>query len=203
MASTDSTPLPRNVKTLLGFQFGRLTVMAFAGLNKQGSATWLCQCTCGNTKVISGNNLKKGDIKSCRCLQKELARIRHTTHGMLHTQVYKKWRSMIQRCYNQNNIGYKNYGGRGIIVCERWRNSFVHFLEDIGEPPTTAHTIERLDNNGPYSAENCCWATNDVQQRNTRATHFLTLHGQTMTLTDWSRVIGIHPITLCARLRRG
>jgi hypothetical protein len=109
---------------------------------------------------------------------------------------------MIQRCSNPHRLDYARYGGRGITVCDEWRASFRSFLTDMGEPPPR-HSLDRTDNNGPYSKENCAWAPDKAQQRNRRSNRALAFHGKTQTLAEWSEELGIPYFTLHARLRRG
>ncbi len=119
------------------------------------------------------------------------------------TREYKIRRDMIQRCTNPKDTGYRRYGGRGITVCERWLASFQNFLDDMGSCPSPKHTIERIDNNGPYSPENCRWATWVEQCNNKRTNRFLTHDGETMTIVEWSRRTGINESTLYSRAERG
>lgn len=147
---------------LTGKRFGRLFVIKKAGKNKSKSILWECLCDCGNTKIVIGSNLRSGDTKSCGCLFKESL----TTHGMIGTPVYKTWEMMIQRCYNANYDSYKFYGGRGIIVCDKWLK-FGRFFEDMGERPDGL-SIDRVDNEKGYFKDNCIWATQTQQIRNRR-----------------------------------
>lgn len=124
-------------------------------------------------------------------------------HGGFGTPEYWCWAKMIQRCTNPRVIGYAYWGGRGITVCERWRQSFAAFRDDMGMRPAPGYSIDRIDNNGNYEPANCRWASRLVQNRNTRWTKFYTWRDRTMTLTDWSKVIGISYSTLEMRLLRG
>jgi hypothetical protein len=110
---------------------------------------------------------------------------------------------MITRCYNERHPSFKNHGGRGISVCDRWRESFEKFFADMGEPPTRHHSLDRINNDGNYEPSNCRWATVDVQRRNSRQARMLTHNGETMCVKDWAERIGVAPSTLCERLRRG
>ncbi len=118
------------------------------------------------------------------------------------TRVYKIWEAMKRRCQNINSTAYKDYGGRGIYVCERWQD-FQGFYRDMGEPPTQKHTLERIDNNGSYTPENCRWATAQEQSLNKRNNILITMDGRTMSLSQWARYLGIKRQTLRARLNRG
>ena len=121
--------------------------------------------------------------------------------GLSGTNHYRRWQSMLNRCRNKKTIGYKNYGGRGIKVCERW-SIYTNFLSDMGYPPTNKHSLERINNNGDYELDNCMWATRFEQQRNTRRTRFISLNGITKTLKEWAAEIGIDQASLRERLEK-
>jgi hypothetical protein len=124
-------------------------------------------------------------------------------HGMERTPEYKSWQHMLDRCHNSANKRFADYGGRGIIVCERWRHSFINFYKDMGPKPSRGHSIDRVDNDGPYSPNNCRWATNDGQARNTRRNRWLTYQGETLCAADWARRMKMPHPTLHARLKAG
>ncbi|HAM41644.1 MAG TPA: hypothetical protein DCP69_09995 [Candidatus Omnitrophica bacterium] len=124
------------------------------------------------------------------------------THGMCTTQEYKNWFSMKSRCTNQRNYAYRYYGGRGITVCDEWM-TFEPFLRDMGRRPSPQHSLDRIDNDGPYCRENCRWATRTEQMHNTRSNRWFELNGQRMVLQDWARQIGASYATLYTRLARG
>lgn len=183
---------------LINKRFGKLLVKEFAFV-KNGTTYWKCLCDCGNFSIKRRNNLQSGRTKSCGCFHKT----RHIKHGMYKTPEYRVWAGMIQRCHNPNNPEYKNYGKRGIRVCERWRNSFIDFFQDIGKRPTTKHTIERIKNHQNYTPENCLWKTMKHQNRNRRDNVVITFSNKTQCLMDWSLELNIKYETLRARLRRG
>lgn len=126
-----------------------------------------------------------------------------TTHGKSRTKVYRAWQQMKQRCFNKKNKGFGHYGGRGVIVCARWRDSFENFYKDMGEPPTKNHSIDRINNDGNYEPNNCRWATIKQQNQNQTKTIYLTYKGKTKTISEWSREIGISIQTMHSRRRLG
>lgn len=153
-------------------RFGRLVVVSRAE-NKSGHPAWNCLCDCGQEKVCLGINLKRGKSKSCGCLRSEITSARSLKHGNRKgknntSREYETWCSMIGRCETESNTSFHNYGARGISVCNRWRDSFELFLEDMGERPTSKHSLDRIDVNGNYEPSNCRWVTKEVQMRNRR-----------------------------------
>ena len=183
--------------------FHRLTVKQRLGLDASGKNTmYLCTCECGTEVSVSRTNLRKEKTKSCGCMNREISRDRHLKHGMCRTRIYTIWTNMVQRCTNPKSAEFKNYGARGITVCERWKD-FQNFYEDMGDPPTEDHTIERRDVNGSYELDNCEWIPSAFQNFNTRRNVRVTHDGRTQTVTEWAREYGLNPSTLRVRLRRG
>lgn len=183
--------------------FGRLTVLRAD--SARGSKYYWCRCACGNEKSVRRDHLLKGRVRSCGCLNSELTRARvvnlqraNTKHGKCKTRAYNVWSSMRERCSNPNHNAYHRYGKRGIVVCERW-SKFENFLADMGDPPIS-YTLERIDNDGPYSPDNCKWATRMEQGNNREINRRITLDGVTHTVAEWSRISGISYKTLSNRV---
>lgn len=154
---------------LSGRVFGKLTVIEYCGNDKWRVSKWLCLCDCGKKIILTSNHLKSGSTKSCGCLRKEKTKLRFTKHNYKNTTIYNTWINMKQRCYNNNCPDYKNYGGRGIKVCDRWLK-FENFYADVGDPPKGL-TLDRPNNDGNYQTDNWRWATRKEQARNTRRNH--------------------------------
>lgn len=186
-----------------GHRFGRLLVVGFD--RKVGTHRhWIVQCDCGRAKSVRQASLVSGLTTSCGCLQKERAADigrKSARHGKFGTPIYAVWSSMIARCSNPSADSYKNYGGRGISVCERWR-VFKNFLADMGDRPT-GMSLDRIDVNGNYEPGNCRWATQKEQMNNTTKNRRLTLNGRTMNVTEWAETLGINRKTLETRVARG
>tara|TARA_R110000868_G_scaffold13848_3_gene64357 strand:- start:8415 stop:8933 length:519 start_codon:yes stop_codon:yes gene_type:complete len=157
---------------LTGIRFGRLLAISLAGRDNGNQCYWNCICDCGNNIKTRATCLRSGDTQSCGCLRNERIRKALNKHGesssIKKTTEYISWFGMKQRCYNTNFRQYKDYGGRGIKVCERWKESFVNFLEDMGRKPSPQHSLDRINNDGNYEPSNCRWATRSEQQNNKR-----------------------------------
>lgn len=168
--SCGSHPKGRSIRNLQGQRFGRLTVVSMAGVSSRKTALWLCVCDCGKNVVIPGVRLTNGQTTSCKCLQLEMFARLTTRHGQARrsgcTGAYRSWTDMIKRSTNPNTEFWKNYGGRGITVCEKWWR-FEGFFEDMGPRPPNL-SLDRKNVNGNYEKSNCRWANSIVQGQNQR-----------------------------------
>lgn len=185
---------------LTGKHFGRLIVIERAE-NAGRHPKWKCVCECGREAVIYGSNLRQGYTKSCGCLHSEKTVEAHTTHGKARSPEYITWRNMIDRCSNRNRREFKDYGGRGIAVCERW-TVFENFFEDMGSKPEGL-SLDRIDVNSGYSKENCRWATAKEQARNTTKNRIIEFNGLSRPLAEHCELLGLNYRTVHQRLKRG
>ncbi len=160
------------------------------------------RCTCGNTTVVRIDHVNKNTVRSCGCLQKEIVSGRFKTHGFSGTKEHAIWKSIIQRCINPRNASYKNYGQKGITICEEWRNSFEAFFRDMGTKPEKM-SIDRIDNTRSYSKDNCKWSTNKEQQNNKSSNRILILNGRSQNLQEWANELGMNHKMLRRRVRLG
>jgi hypothetical protein len=203
-AMSESIVLPTHprFKNLTGLSFGRWTVVAYRGRHKSRPTSWLCRCECGTERiVISSSLVAVSGTQSCGCFQKEQLASRMLTHGYSSAAEHMAWASLKDRCHNEKSSSYDGYGGRGISVCDRWRDSFENFLADMGERPSKEHSIDRKDNDGNYEPDNCRWATKKEQGRNRRSNRILTFNNKTQTLIEWSEELGISSAVIRQRIK--
>jgi len=210
----------------IGEKFGRLKIIDEYKADGSNYRTVVCVCDCGNTKKLSKYKVTSGETKSCGCLAKEsareaLAKTRKDmvlssesrsrmggsgrfkpVHGMRNTSIYAVWSSMISRCKLPSCPSHKSHGGRGIKVCSRW-GKFENFYLDMGDKPAPNYSIDRIDNDGDYTPENCRWATAKEQQNNKRNSVFFEFNGKSMTIAQWSDSTGIRSDTLAKRIKNG
>lgn len=198
----------RLFEDLTGQDFTRLTVIK--PVKVDGKTRWECRCCCGNVTIASKNDLKRGNVKSCGCLKKERLTKNKilSKNRLVSEQEERRLRSifngMIQRCENKNRKAYKDYGGRGIKVCDEWRNSFASFCEwSISNGYADDLSIDRIDGNGDYSPQNCRWATSIQQNNNRKDNKNICFGGETHTLSEWSRLTNIGKETIKYRLDSG
>lgn len=168
--------------------------------HKKDRIYWLCVCDCGNLKEVNGHDLKCGKIKSCGCLYKTS----HTIHGKSHTAIYRAWQSMKSRCYNINNPCYKRYGGRGISMCDKWKNDFKAFYDwAISNVYKKGLQIDRIDVNGNYEPDNCRWVTPKKNSNNKRNNLYITIDDIQKTLYEWCDFYNLNYQTVWRRIHRG
>lgn len=186
---------------IAGGRFGRLTALRRDG-HINGSIAWKCLCECGNGHRVKANYLVSGHTASCGCLARERAAASRRSHGMSCSTEYKSWSHMHQRCSNPNCVSFKDYGSRGIKVCERWDN-FELFLTDMGRKPTRSHTIDRINGSLGYHPDNCRWATSVQQASNRRSNRLITFNGETACQAEWCRRRGFKSQVISNRIDRG
>lgn len=180
--------------------YGRLTIVGEEGRTRDKHK---CVCLCGNVVYVALNALKSGNTKSCGCLRKEMVSARFKKHGMVNTPEYTSWQLMKDRCYNPSNKTFKYYGGAGVKVCKRWRNSFQNFLFDMGMKPSLSHSIDRINGAKIYSVKNCRWASKTEQARNRGNTLKVTFRNELRPLAEWCDILGLPYVKTYKRIWRG
>lgn len=193
---------------LIGQTFGRLKVIRKTSERRSGCVLWLCKCHCGNYVKVTTNDLRNNHTKSCGCYKRErtieVNSKYHISDKLLQHRLYVVWYKIKERCYNKNEKSYKYYGGRGIKMCDEWRNDFKSFFNwAVNNGYAKGLTIDRIDNNGIYCPENCRWATYIQQQNNRRSCHYVTIGNETKSLSDWCRVYSTSERLVNSRVQRG
>lgn len=188
-----------------GQRYGNLVITKlhsrYARANGSSYYTWECLCDCGKTTIAITDNLVRGKTKSCGCQgSRNTIGVRTLTHGLSNTREYSVWGSMKKRCFNPNATHYKDYGGRGITVCDRWKDSFENFLKDMGKCPD-GMTLDRIDNNGNYDPSNCRWTTQLVQARNSRHNRRFIVNGAVNTVSQLVKVLNTPRETIRRKLK--
>ncbi|MEK5334405.1 hypothetical protein [Lysinibacillus sp. FSL W8-0992] len=190
-------------KDLSGSTFKRLTVIKLydtvTSKNGNRSTRWLCKCSCGKEKVIFRTNLTSGQSTSCGCYQKEIV----STHNLTNHRLYSIWLEMKKRCFDKNRKSYKNYGGRGITICDEWKVFYNFYNWSINNGYLDSLTIDRIDNDGNYEPKNCRWTTRLVQNNNTRKNVFVDVGGERKTLSQLAREYDLSPNTIKYRMNNG
>lgn len=189
---------------LVGQKFGRLTVTNRAENDKKGNTRWLCSCSCGKQGIVCGYHLKSGAIKSCGCIKKEMLSNRENAHHKAGTRLYRIWAGIKERCFNSNHKNYNRYKGRGITMCNEWKDNFMSFYNwAVNNGYKQGLTIERINNDGNYEPSNCRWATRWEQANNTSHNHFIVYNGEKHTVSQWSKKTGIKYSVLRGRILDG
>lgn len=196
----------RKHQELIGKKFNRITILDI--WQNPEKKYYMCRyhCVCGNVKETRLTNVKNGYLKSCGCLKyiHSIPSEENDAVGKIKHPLHPAWASMMSRCYHKSSTAYYLYGGRGIKVCDEWRNfwNFVKWSDSIGGRPD-GYTLDRIDVDGDYCPENCRWASDEVQQNNKRTNHYLTYNGETLTLSQWSRKLGLSRYAIQYRFMQG
>lgn len=185
---------------ITGKKFGRLTALYENG-RRGKNILWRCKCKCGNEIDAISYNLKNGHTQSCGCLAKEIQSKTHSIHNGSKTRLFGIWQHILNRCYNGNVKGYANYGGRGIVVCDEWKESFANFKNWAYQNGYNENlSIDRIDVNGNYEPSNCRWANAKTQANNKRNNRVVEYNGVAKTISEWADELGLKPSTIKARL---
>jgi len=198
--------MARQLLPFIGIRSGKLLVTKDLGTRKEKAYKRfvLCQCDCGNTCEVWLINVRNGHTTSCGCSKRAWQKSGQTIHGLCRTPEHGIWSGIRDRCYNPNNGAYHNYGGRGIGMCDRWRNSFENFIADVGWRPTPEHSADRFPNNdGNYEPNNFRWATQREQALNRRTNVHYEYDGVVKTQCEWAEYFGVKRYIISNHLRRG
>lgn len=185
---------------VIGKKFGKLLVIDFA--YKKGHTFYKCKCECGNIKIVSFQHLKTGHTQSCGCLKKEIGKLNYK-HGMEKSRLYHIWQGIKRRCLNKKEDKYDKYGGRGIKICEEWKNNSSNFINwALNNGYKDNLTIDRIDVNGDYEPLNCRWVTMKEQSINRRNTVKITYNNQTLSLVEWCNILNLNYKKIYLRIYR-
>jgi hypothetical protein len=188
---------------LAGETFGLWTVLHRDSTNTRNEhPKWICACQCGTWRSISGSDLRSGKSTNCGCKKATNLGDRSRTHGKSRTKIYIAWCGIINRCYDPKSDFFYRYGGRGIKMCDRWRNSFEAFLADMGEPPTAKHSIDRIDNDGNYEPSNCRWQAPQKQMSNQTRTIRVIVNGEETSLMNACKLKGLDYLNIYRRMKK-
>lgn len=193
---------PRQKRVFSGQRFNRWTVIKTDSKRQRQHSLSECVCICGTVRNVRTDQLLSGHSKSCGCWKKESAKRRTTKHGLCNTLAYNSWTAMMERCYNENHVSYRAYGGRGISVDSRW-HSVENFYADMGERPSKKFSLERLNINGDYCKSNCKWGTSEEQNNNRRNTLYISFKGKTAPLVLLAKAFNMPSELVRDRLRYG
>lgn len=174
---------------MIGKKFGQLTILEELPERKRREKVYKCQCECGAITYVIGSSLRNGNTKSCGCLSKLN---HHRTHDKTNTRLYRIYNNMKERCYNKQYQQYKDWGARGITICDEWLNDFMLFYDwAISNGYNDNLSIDRVDNSKGYSPDNCRWVTSKEQNRNKRSNIYLTYNGQTKLMVKWAEELAV------------
>ena len=191
-----------DINSLIGQRFGRLVLVSEVPQKRKWIRRALCVCDCGIFTEAEIYHLKGGKIRSCGCLRDDTVRAVSTTHGMTNTKVYSTWEHIKSRCLNTKDKKYPLYGGRGITISSDWM-TFEKFYQDMSDPPSLKHSIDRIDNKQGYNKENCRWATAKEQARNQRSNLLITYQGETRCLAAWCELKSLNYMMAYERHKKG
>lgn len=187
---------------LSGERFGMLVAVSIAKRSSSSTRVyWNCICDCGGKRIVSNDHLRNGDTTDCGCTRKHISH--WNKHGMYNTRLYRIWSLMKERCYNSKRKEYPNYGGRGICVCEEWKESKQFIEWALKNGYSDELTLDRVDNNGDYCPDNCRWVSQKEQMRNTRSNHYVSFRDRTIPLTQLAEENGLTYAQLYKRLKLG
>jgi len=188
-------------RDLTNMRFGKLLALEPVKKPYNTKYYWLCECDCGNKKIIMSSNLIKGISTTCGCGKIEIGKIT-TKHGMTNTRIFKIWVGVRKRCTNPKCESYKHYGGRGIKISDKW-NNFIDFYNDMKEGYADDLSLDRIDTNGNYEPGNCRWVTQKMQNRNRRNNYIITYNNENKTLSEWSEISKVPYHAIKYRIKNG